>query len=374
MAGYQFIHVEAYARQAGKGKAGGRSVRDVIAEGGREPGNCPHVEDPQPPKIWLGSLDQVEREANEWAEQATDEKGRKLRKDGLCLLAGVVSLPRSQEKNWPEFSKWAMKYLKHTYGDRLRCVIEHVDESHPHIHFYCVAKPGKRFESVHHGKAAAYRARLEGAKKGAQNKAYIDAMRALQDDFSMKVGQPFGLTRLGPGRRRLTRSQWQKEQKQAEALQQVEQTAKKRHEHYKKQGFEVGLAEGRAQAHAEAQKPAKKVGNIVRGVAVGLLNGWKNLTQAEQDAQRAVEAEDKRREAEKAKLEREKQRRYEMQEGYELELKGAQEKYLQAEEALDFVLSVGGPELLAAVQKASQEREQAQANLPRAPAPRHDKK
>lgn len=370
MAGYQFIHVDAYSRQAGKGKAGGLSVRDVLAEAGREPGNCPHVDEPQPPKILLGSLDQVEQEVNAWAEQAKDEKGRKLRSDGLCLLAGVISLPRSQEKNWPGFSKRAMQYLKHTYGDRLRCVVEHQDEGHPHLHFYCVAKPKERFEAVHHGKAAAYRARSKGLAKGAQNKAYIDAMRAFQDDFSVKVGQPFGLTRLGPGRRRLTRAAWNADQKQAEALQQVEATAKKRVEFYKQKG----LAEGRAEAKKEAQKPAKKVGNIVRGVAIGLVDGWNTLTQAEQDAQRAVEAEDKRREAEKAKLEREKQRRHEMQESYELELKGAKEKYLQAEEVLDFVLLVGGPELQAAVQKATQEREQAQASLPRAPAPRHDKK
>ena len=88
MAGYQFIHVEAYSREASNQKEGGLSVRDVIAEAGREVGNCPHIEAAQPPEILHDSLDEAESSANEWAEQAQDDKGRKLRKDGHCLLAG----------------------------------------------------------------------------------------------------------------------------------------------------------------------------------------------------------------------------------------------------------------------------------------------
>lgn len=36
--GYQFLHVESYAREAGKSKAGGHSIRSIIAEATREPG------------------------------------------------------------------------------------------------------------------------------------------------------------------------------------------------------------------------------------------------------------------------------------------------------------------------------------------------
>lgn len=263
MAGYQFIHVESYARKAGKDKTGGLSVRDVVAEAGREAGNCPHVDQPQPPAVIFGSLDQVEHEVNTWADSMTDTKGRKLRADGLCLLAGVISLPREEEKHWNRFRKGAMEYLHQTYGERLKAVLEHQDEAHPHLHFYVVPKLGERFETVHEGRAAAARARAEGLVKGEQNRAYKEAMRAFQDDFSRKVGQPFGLTRLGPGRRRLTRKAWQAEQAQAKALAEVERTAKKRHEHYKAQGLEAG----RQQAQAEAQKLGAKVGAVVTGFA-----------------------------------------------------------------------------------------------------------
>ena len=267
---YQFIHVEAYSREASKQKSkgkGGLNVRQVIAEAGREPGNCPHVDQAQPPAIIFGSLDQAEAEAMSWAEQATDQQGRKLRKDGHCLLAGVVSLPRSEGESWAEFEKRSTAYLQAKYEDRLKAVIAHHDEEHPHIHFYAVPRKGERFEAIHEGQKAAKQAKAEGKLKGEQNAAYIGAMRGLQDDFSKKVGQPLGLARLGPGRRRLTRKAWQAEQAQAKALAEVERTAKKRHEHYKAQGKAQGLAQGKAQAEAEAQALGSKVGAVVTGFA-----------------------------------------------------------------------------------------------------------
>lgn len=278
---YQFIHVEAYSRETSKQKTkgkGGLNVRQVIAEAAREPGNCPHVKDAQPPTVIFGSLDKAEAEAVSWAEQATDQQGRKLRKDGHCLLAGVVSLPRSEGENWAEFEKRSMAYLQAKYEDRLKAVIAHHDEEHPHIHFYAVARKGERFEAIHEGQKAAKQAKAEGKLKGEQNAAYIGAMRGLQDDFSKKVGQPLGLARLGPGRRRLTRKAWQAEQAQAKALAEVERTAKKRHAHYKAQG----LAQGKAQAEAEAQALGSKVGAVVTGFA----SRWhKPSQQAKADAE-----------------------------------------------------------------------------------------
>ena len=163
MAGYQFFHIECYGREestkgrtqtkkksdgtytskeVGKDKRG--NVRWVIAEAKREQDSCHHIEAPQPPTVLMGNLDQVEAEATAWAEEATDERGRKLRKDGACLLAGVISLPRSQEAQWEQFKSKSVDWLKEKYGDNLRCVIAHEkDESHPHLHFYCVAKKGK---------------------------------------------------------------------------------------------------------------------------------------------------------------------------------------------------------------------------------------
>lgn len=173
MAGYQFLHVEAYAREESTkqqtrtkkksdgsfssievDKKKGGSVSSILGEAGRVEDNYPHIENPEPPTVWLGDLDQVEAEATAWAEQATDAKGRKLRKDAHCLLAGVISLPRSNEEDWPEFREASIKWLKKKYGENLRCVIEHTDEAHPHIHFYAVPKNGQNFDDLHEGKRA----------------------------------------------------------------------------------------------------------------------------------------------------------------------------------------------------------------------------
>ena len=97
MAGSQFIHLECYSLQTPKcPKAGSHSVKSVMAEAIREAGSCPHVLDPQPPVLLFG-VDPREIEAltKIWVISSVDAIGRKLRKDGLCLLAGVISCPPS---------------------------------------------------------------------------------------------------------------------------------------------------------------------------------------------------------------------------------------------------------------------------------------
>lgn len=221
---YQFVHVESYSRTPPKsadktGKAG-RSVKWVVDEAIRDPGAIPHVEQPQPPTYLYGEpLEALEATCEAWASTMTDSKGRKLRKDALCLAAGVVSAPHDIEPEaWASFKADALKWLQDKYGECLRTVIEHTDESHPHLHFYCVAQPGQRFESVHQGKAAAAEAKAEGKPKGQQNQAYKAAMREYQDEFFDLVGMRHGFSRLGPGKRRLTREEWRQEQAQAKAL------------------------------------------------------------------------------------------------------------------------------------------------------------
>ena len=263
MAGYQYIHIEAYSREVSKQKTkGSLNIRDIIAETGREIGNCPHVANPQIPNVLLGELEQVEIEVTAWAESMTDAKGRKLRKDAHCLLAGVISLPRDSEDDWNDFKEKSIEYLKEKYGGRLKCVVEHLDESHPHIHFYVVANKQERFENIHDGKKAALLAKSQKKVKGEQNLAYIAAMRKFQDDFNMYVGQFFGLARLGPGKRRLTRSQWHAEQKQAETLLNTNKTAKGVFDYYKNKGSKEGLKESR------------KIGTMLGSVVEVFKNQW----------------------------------------------------------------------------------------------------
>ena len=273
---YQFIHIEAYARVAGAGKAGGRNVGNVLAEADRKPGNCPHIDpeklaDPAlaPARIYGLKLEKVEAEANAWAEQAKDAQGRNLRKDGHCLLAGVVSLPNDTPPgDWQRFKNDAVKWLKNEYGERLRSVIEHKDESHPHLHFYAVPEVGKGFASLHPGQQAARKAKAQGLKKGEQNEAYKNAMRDWQDKFSMDVGQHHGLTRIGPGQRRLTRGEWKQEQKQAKALQQAKSRAKSVLKQAEKKAIE------REQQAEEKASNINGFGASVGGFLDGLRDGY----------------------------------------------------------------------------------------------------
>lgn len=289
---YQFIHVETYAREIKKG-ATGRTMRDIIAEAGREPDNCPHI-DPEkladlalaPEHIYGYTLDRVEHEATRWAEKSKDGGGQALRKNGVCLLAGVVSLPNdTTPEAWGKFKRDAVKWLKKEYGSTLRSVIEHKDEDHPHLHFYCIPEQGKQFSSIHKGIEARTKARQQKLSGKQQNLAYCEAMREWQDKFSHDVGQPHGLTRIGPGRRRLTRAEWKKEQQQAKALQQAQSRAKSIDRKTEKRAIE---------REQEAEEKAKKIagfGASVGGFFAGVAGKYHKPTQeAEERAKAAEEA------------------------------------------------------------------------------------
>lgn len=254
---YQFVHIESYSRTAPKSSKKGSNwnVANIVAEGNREAGAIPHIESPELPVLLHGKpLDELNGTCEDWASSMKDARGHKLRKDALCLVAGVVSAPHDIAKDdWDAFKLEVIEWLKEKYGDRLETVIEHTDESHPHIHFYVVPKPGERFEVIHDGKAAALDAKSNGALKGEQNGAYKQAMRQFQDEFYDKVGIDHGFTRIGPGKRRLTREEWKLEQIQAAAAAHA----------ISKANETVELSETEAtQIKAEARSEARKIAEI----------------------------------------------------------------------------------------------------------------
>lgn len=218
MTGYQFHHLESYARVAGKKKTGGHSIYSISAEAERQAGACDHVPSPQPPSLLYGCMpSEAAQQAAAWAEKAKDSRGHALRKDGLCLGGGVITWPaeRSQEE-WEAYRDSSIAWLRSKHGNRLLSVVEHLDEPHKHIHYYLIPQEGERFDVLHPGRAAAAGAKAAGNKKGEQNTAYIVAMRQWQVDFHREVSAHHGLTRLGPRRRRLTRAEWKAEQVEAE--------------------------------------------------------------------------------------------------------------------------------------------------------------
>lgn len=256
---FQFVHIESYSLSTPKkGKRGGHSVSSIISEAARESNSVPHVVNPAPPLYVYGiPLSALEDTCRTWADSLTDGSGKKIRKDALCLLAGVISAPASIEpKAWGKLRDDSIAWLRQKYGERLRTVVEHTDEAHPHIHFYVVPLAAERFDQVHDGKRAA--AELRGQRKGQQNAAYIEAMRAFQDDFSHKVGMPNGMLRFGPGRRRLTREAWKLEQLQGQSL---------------SKAFERGQ-EIREAAEKEAEESHRRMRQeVARAVSAGFSRG-----------------------------------------------------------------------------------------------------
>lgn len=298
---YQFIHVDAYGREGSTqtktsmNKHGAkvttttksRSASEILKEQWREEGACPHIKTPGTPVLLFGVPPmEVLQLIDEWADSSKDAQGRKLRKDGNCALIGVASLPRSMEKNFQEFAEDTLIYLKNKYGDRLKSVVVHDDESHPHLHFTVVPQIGERFDDIHEGLKAKNNAKKENKKAGEQNLAYINAMRNFQDEFSREVAMSHGLTRIGPGRRRLTRAQWKAEKAQAAFF----SDAKAQHRSARKNGYKVGLKK----AENETKAIGAQLGNLFSG-ALGSFH--------KPSSNALVEAQKLKNEAEKIKAE-----------------------------------------------------------------------
>lgn len=238
MAGYQFGHSQWFGQKGAtkrrdfKGHHGtqrdkGWSVSDVLAEAMRERGHCGHVQNPELPNIVYGSLDAVQRAAKAYADSLLvavkirgQEFHRRARSDSPCMVGGVISMPRSRIQDWPEFRKNAIEQLEKRYGDRLKLVLEHLnDEAHPHFHYYLVPEIGEDFGVVHEGYAASRKARNEPGNN--VSKAYKTAMRGWQDWLHETIAKPFDMARVGPKRQR-DDYQTAKERSRAAALDQRE--------------------------------------------------------------------------------------------------------------------------------------------------------
>ncbi|ECT8281322.1 plasmid recombination protein [Escherichia coli] len=238
---YQFIHIEDYGINISKKRSNngtsekykketkGRSVSQIISEAKRDNGFCSHVEKPEEPIILYGkSLDEVEKLAMEYHSKTKiiDKNGKekKLRSDANVLLAGVISLNRENMEIWEDYKNDSIAYLKNKYGKKLISVIEHTDEEHPHIHFYCIQDIGKKFDLIHDGKKALFENRDK--KKHDQNIAYLNAMREMQERFWKVVSANYGLSKDGPKRQRLSRKDYFKQKREIKLIKQAKEQAK----------------------------------------------------------------------------------------------------------------------------------------------------
>ncbi len=235
---FQFAHVETYSRK-GSPKGGG-SVSWILGEARRDEGACPHVSRPGAPKQIYGvSLDEVERLHDELCASVRYEvaggKTRAVRQDQHTLFTVVCSYPvpmkevrgnPDEERRLQEWQDRNVAWLQAEYGDDLKCVILHDDEQFPHIHVYAIPDD-LRCRNLHVGVVAKEAVMKAGPENGEDSKAhnkrgdvaYRAAMSAWQDRYFEQVGLPSGLTRLGPGKRRLSREAWRAEQAAVKSVQ-----------------------------------------------------------------------------------------------------------------------------------------------------------
>jgi len=287
---FQFIHLEAYSLQANQqgGKNAkfskevkARTVKEVLGEVLRVKGFCNHIKAPEPPGLLYGDINTVEALCKHYHQnhKNTDKNGKAkaLRSDSNVLIAGVVSLEGTSEnvKKWMEYKNEVLTYLKNKYGENLKAVMEHTDEENPHLHFYLVPNVGQKLDDLHDGKKAVMALKKEKPKalKGEQNKKYIEAMRAFQDDFYNKVSKAFGLAKIGPARDRVSRKAYFEQVKLAQeyskTIQQIEDNKKIIENENEKLRVEI------LHAKSELEKEKKKV--LIQAEGMGFAQGVKDF-------------------------------------------------------------------------------------------------
>lgn len=261
MPGYQFGHWDSFSR---KGNSRNRTAEEVCAEAERLAGSCPHVPNPAPPNLLRGVMP-VEALAIHDACLAVPAgkklrgKGRGLRRDTHSLSGIVLSYPvpiaeLSEEKKRADYEAWredAAGWLEREcerHGMRFLSLVEHLDESHPHLHCLAIAENERRdVKRCHPGYAS-----MMAAPKGQEARAFREAMRQWQDRLHEELCAPHGMTRLGPGRRRLSRAQWQAEKAAARALKAEREVVDQKHEEVTAERKRLNAA----QAEIEQQKLA----------------------------------------------------------------------------------------------------------------------
>jgi len=230
--GYQFFRENVYARRGAhklRSKKRNPSLFDIRDEMVRAPHACSHVAEPREPRVlFVRSQIEAFALASARADQAVNERGHKLRCDSPVVAVGVASWPdtvaevEDNPQKMAEYEHWralTIAWLASKWGEKLQCIVEHLDEPHPHLHWVVIPDLQQngllQIQSVHPGYEANAASKARGETKREQKKAYKAAMKALQDDYYVNVAAHCGLTRLGPRRQRSNREEWLEQQRQA---------------------------------------------------------------------------------------------------------------------------------------------------------------
>ena len=229
-----FVHCQSFSRKPNRA---GQCVGQVVGEGLRTGQYHPHVESPRPPISVFGDPttfklmhDAHVAERKTYAVKNGQISERVIRQDRHTLFTIVASYPspiaavEASPEELARFKTWVdlnLAWVRDRYGNQLKVAFAHVDEQHPHLHFWLLPDdPSADATLLHPGKVAKREVEAhlkservpprEAVKAG--NRALKSAMRAWQDSYHRAVGATLGMHRDGPKRRRLSRAQWAAEQ------------------------------------------------------------------------------------------------------------------------------------------------------------------
>ena len=130
--GYQFLHLESYARHGSKqhGQPRKWSAREIAAESMREPDACPHVA--QPPSRPRCCTAARQPRPPSWPTigptAARTPRGASCGPMASRWPLGWCPCPLSSARTGPAFGEATVAWLREQYGERLRSVVEHTDE------------------------------------------------------------------------------------------------------------------------------------------------------------------------------------------------------------------------------------------------------
>ncbi|MBD0273651.1 MAG: hypothetical protein ICV73_17200, partial [Acetobacteraceae bacterium] len=197
------------------------TAADIVAEAERRPGHVPHIARPEPPRILHGTTPgNVLEEACGRADRATDRMGRRVKRDAAILVSAVTSYPLTWEavradpagmrriRGWLRAEK---RFWRGEFGDRVRCILLHVDEERPNVHVLLVPelvpttmRSGRVVQVLDIGTVdplhrAAREARAAGASFVERRNAARLAGAAFQQRYARDVGAAIGLS-AGEGR------------------------------------------------------------------------------------------------------------------------------------------------------------------------------
>jgi Fe-S cluster assembly scaffold protein SufB len=315
----QFHHLGGFGRSPRKNAPQWSCIAGITREGARIPGAANHIKYPRAPKLLYGcSPLEAGRLATERADQAYDHgrRRRRLRRDGIALLAAVASYPvprhvvendSAEQATYRRWSKMTLDWTIEVFGEHLLSVVEHADENFLHLHYYVVPKlrPDGRLDlhEIHPGRRAKRDAAEVNACKKYQDAAYRSAMARWQDDYWYEVSRNFGHGRYGPKRARVSRMRhmMEKRMEEAKARQEADLAAEC-------EKFEREMAQRRAE---QDRAPLQIVAAVRQDyeTAIGMLRvacvALKGRVDAERAGRQAAEAEAERLRARLAALEEE---------------------------------------------------------------------